>query len=693
MNHEANTARVPAWCWVAALLAVAVSHTLWFVADQRGPSQDQFRYYETALHLRGDPLAAPHDSHPPLYSALAALVPGRTFHALRLINVVLALVTLLAAWHLARHFLSPLYALMAALCGTLTPLVVSVTHLFYCENLLLPLCLLALDLFLDQRTRTQTARAVLLGFVCAAGCLAKWTFPIFIAPAAVLWWCHAVTRARWSSALVCIALATPWYLLHASDISAFMEQGVLGGAGQISRVEGVAGWLYYPKALAGSWLGFMTVAAAAIGLLHLWRTRRHQALCVASALLLPLIAFSLVATKKPRHLLPLLPLLAILTTLALERIRNTTARRSLAGVFIAATLAAGFAVAFCEIEVSAGNLGPLPVCMRPHSDDPGAPGTASVGAALALKSTTLLARGSISLLSFHTPTLRDTDLRAAVLERSVDVHFRLLPLHLPASDGTVRFPLHAIPDPDGSAGLLEASSLWVKSGMLWTRVQSGLPVHRHAAAVTESVLDPDGALATLRVLHEERLEDGSICRLLALPQDAVTRRSMAQLALQHDPENPDAWALLQIPKAQQNLRTLVELGIWPAAALKLADPEAAAAAAETLLANHSHHLGVLSLLAQLQGDCGISARRLIDLRDAFYTRNGNAETVAYLVRAHFACGDQRAAWRWLYRGLLAGLLSTDKAKSMAVDTGLPSDVAAESMLHAELARRLRLQTR
>ena len=616
MDPSAKATIVPCWTWALALAVVATLHVAWFATDARGPAQDQFRYYEMALHLRGDALAADHPSHPPLYSALAALVPGRSFHALRWINCALALLTLAAAYRFARHWLPAQRALAAALCGTMAPLVVSLAHLFYIENLLLPLVLLALSMFFDQRTRGSLRPALLLGSVCAAGCLAKWTFPLFVLPAALWWFWNAAPRARWAATLACILLAGPWYALHANAMAAFLEQGVLGGAGHISRVEGLSGWLYYPKALAGSWLGMLTLVAAVIGWLRLARERRTEAICLALTLLLPLVVFAMVPTKKPRHLLPLVPLLALAATSAAASITSSRTRGATIALLLASTLAAG-----CWVSTQGAlTLGPLPLWMRAHSDDPGVPQAASEGAALAEATPKFVGSDDIVLLTFHTPHLRDTDFRAAALEQRSTLRFRLLPLHLPDARAAA-FPLHAPNDPDGSAGLLEAQAVWVKGGLLWTRVQSGLPVQRNAVALTEALLDPDGLLAGLPVLHETTLEDSSVCRLIALPNDAATRRKIEWFAQQF-----------------------------------------ATQARTTPVGN---------------------ARALQDLSDAYYTRSADAASLKRLVDAHLACSERTAALRWVYRGILANAQSFEAALELAQHAGLATAACTDLVMLRE----------
>ncbi len=674
--------------------ALILLHGLWFALDERGPFADQFRYYEQALHLRGDKLAEAHPSHPPLYSALAALVPGQSFHALRWLNLGLALATLWLMHAFARRHLERAPALAALALTVAAPLTVSVQHLFYIETLLLPL-VLATWLVLPDTTRPATARRMLgLGAIMGLGLLAKWTWPIFTLPALVLAWRQAPLRMWILASATAAVVAGPWYITHCGDITSFVSTGVLGGAGHISTVTGSEGWLHYPKALAGSWCGVALMLAATLGTLAWLRRDARRGLTLALGVLLPLAVFTIVPTKKVRHLLPILPLLALL---AVEGLLQLTALRARAAMLLALTLTAlavAVGTSFLASDVQSKKVLGLPIAMRPHGDDPGPPQTASVLQPLIALVAASVAPDSRVLLAFHLPELRDTDFNAAMLADANPRRFPLLPLALPEPESSRRFPLATPPGAEGTAGLLDASHVLLRRGRLWLRVQSRFPVHRHAAAVQEAFLDPDGTARGCGTLTRFAAADGTALELWAPLEASPARHMLQRLALREDPDHDLAWRAVDgaVPPAGQRARRLVDLGIWPAAALDLdtEDPLRRKVAVRAILQQHSHMTALLERVAAMSDaeDNGAAAR-LLTLRDDYYTRIDAAPILARLVAEHHSQGDQRAVLRWVQRALAAHVLDGSEARVLLAQAGEAAGPSARDALIEHLAERVR----
>ena len=89
-----------------------------------------------------------------------------------------------------------------------------------------------------------------MGLLLGLGCLAKWTYPVFVGVPLLL----AVRKTRrWTSLLptvgVAAIIAAPWYVTNFSNVVAFFERGVVAGEGHLSAHPGLMGWLYYPKEL------------------------------------------------------------------------------------------------------------------------------------------------------------------------------------------------------------------------------------------------------------------------------------------------------------------------------------------------------------------------------------------------------------------------------------------------------------
>jgi|GEM_PF-6845569 hypothetical protein len=669
-------------------------HGVWFGVDERGPFADQFRYYEQALHFRGHELALDHPSHPPLYPALAALIPGNGFHHLRWLNLVLILGSLWLVHRWAQQVLPDAGSLAAAALALTTPLVVSVQHLFYIEVLLFPLVVATWLLLPSAAKPASTQRMLALGLVGGLGLLTKWTWPVFVLPAVLAALRYASLRSWLLSAAMATLVAGPWYLTHWSDILQFAHEGVISGAGWISRTVGMEGLLYYPKAIAGSWWSLVLTLLACVGVVSVWRSSRRCGLVSAANILFPLLVFALIPTKKARHLLPILGLLSILSVQGVLSLCAARIRKLALGLLVAGGLGAACAVSFMPAEVHGQRMAGLPLTMRSHGDDPGPPTRASVLAPLVADIATAVPPESRVLLAFHLAELRDTDFSAAMLATNNPRRFPLIPLALPEPEALRHFPLTVSRGSEGNAGVLEVTHILLRSGPLWLRVQSGLPVHRHASALQEALLDPDGALADVGETKEFPAADGSALWLWTPKDAASTRRALLQLALREDPDHDSAWKELDetIPPPQRRLGRLVELGLLPSACLGLdsSDKAERLAAARLILQHHSHLTSLVLRIAALdEPELATVAQRLLNLRDDFHTRPHTRAIVQRLVAEHHTLGDRRAVLRWIHRGLKCNALSASDAQALLLACGEAAGSETRVTLLQDLAVRLR----
>lgn len=674
--------------------ALILMHGLWFALDERGPFSDQFRYYEQALHLRGDALAAAHPSHPPLYPALAALVPGRSFHALRWLNLGLALATFWLTHVFARRHLEKAPALTAAVLAVAAPLTVSVQHLFYIETLLLPLVLATWILLPDGERPASGLRMLGLGLIMGLGLLAKWTWPLFTMPALLLALRNAPLRSWMYAFATAAAVSAPWYISHFEDITSFVSTGVLGGAGHISALTGSEGWLHYPKALGGSWWGMAFVLAAAGGACILLRRDARRGLELSSGILLPLAVFACVPTKKVRHLLPILPLLSVFAVVGVLRITTARTRTSVLCILSAAALSAAAGTSFLATETCATRVFGMPLAMRPHGDDPGPPQSASPLLPLVPEIAASVPPGSCVLIAFHLPELRDTDFNASMLADMNPRRFPLIALALPAPESARRFPLHAAPGDEGTAGILEATHILLRSGRIWLRVQSRFPVHRHAAALQEAILDPDGFARGSGVMTSFLADDNTTLELWTRREGRATEQSLYRLALREDPDHERAWTALDgiVPPPGLRARRLVDLGLWPVAALDLdaTDPQRRSAAAGALLRHHSHLTALLQRIAAMDDPVhAAAAGRLLQLRDDYYTRASESGNIAKLVAEHHSLGDQRAVLRWIHRALAGRVIEDREARVLLAQVGESAGQSTRLALLTLLAERVR----
>lgn len=211
----------------------------------------------------------------------------------------------------------------------------------------------------DARTTTRAALSV--GFSIALGLLAKWPYLFFTALPLSVWAIGQIRLRRGSSAsappprrlaallLPPLLLAGPWYLIALAHIG--LELGAQLG-GDVATAEGdplvlsVASLMTYPRVLFTDYMRWpltLMLATGAVALIARMRAGRLErgwgliALAVGSGLTI----LTLIANKDPRYIMPIVPLLAVVSGQALELLPE---RRRGWGVPACAALAAGMLV-------------------------------------------------------------------------------------------------------------------------------------------------------------------------------------------------------------------------------------------------------------------------------------------------------------------------------------------------------------
>lgn len=633
------------------LVAQTALHLAWFARDRRIPFWDQYRYYamtrsaadilegRSASGIAG--LLDLHPSHPPLYP-LAGVAPlllsDGGFPGARLVNLLTAALTTMLAFALARRLLGGAPALVAAAVAAFSPLVTTIAHLYYIENLLVPIVIASVLAIVSGPFRSP-GRAALFGLLAGAGCLVKWTWPVFLAAPALA---AAARERKWREAAIAAAAAAlvagPWYATHAAGIAAFFEAGVTGGAGHLSGISGAAGLLYYPKTLVLSGLGIPATVAAVAGFAVLVRRDRKRAWLLLLLVAVPVVVFTFVLTKKPRHLLPVVPLLGIPVAAAVAALRPRGVS-VLAGALVVLHLAlASLQASFGLLPGGAPALGPLPLLTRTHNDDPGPPdATAWPYAAIldALPAPPSPGRPGRVLLAFNLLAFRDTGFEYHAREQGRPFTFGLLPLHFPPGHpGHHPYPLTA-EAVEGTFGLLDADLVIAKGGAMWMKVQSGEPVHRDAARLGEALLDPQGPLASaFAPVARVPLPDGSTAAVFRrLPDgDAAIAAFARRWDAAHD--RPP----LEEHSREPDREDLQE------------------AAARLLPADHPRREPL---------------RRLLALREtARVSRDPPAPELA-LARMHRDAGNDRAAILWLRRALEADAALGREVLRLAASWNIP----------------------
>jgi hypothetical protein len=572
----------PGWATAAVALLVALLHLAWFAGDSRVPFMDQHRYYEMSVQAAGCldgssehgilGLLTLEGSHPPLYPILGAVamtIAGDGYAGARMVNVALAALTVVSAFLLARRGLGPWEAWLAATVAALAPLLFAFGHVYYIETLLIPLVLLtwwwteASDGL--ARRRSWLGMGLLLGL----GCLTKWTYPIFVGIPLVL----AMRRSgRWAAlvpaAIVAAAIAAPWYLTTVDNLVAFFERSVISGEGHLSARSGLMGWLYYPKEIVLVGLGIPLAAAAIVGWVSLWRHDRTRALRLATWAVIPIVVFSFVLTKKPRHILPVLPVFAILAVHGVRIARGPLLRRLVAGLLVAHVAASAFQSSFAFMGKDPGvSIADrrVPLLSRP-SPIPGPPEDVSwpyEEILVALRDAGATDTRHPVLLLFNLTAFREDGFwytRDEIRRRKSpregprvgSIQLGLIPFSYPEEHAAWEpFPLHRVADDTPS--LLDAHHIVAKTGRMWVRYGTGLGLHEHGARVSEALLDPDSLLRGAFRPHKEiPLPDGSLAVLFVATDSPERGKAIVE------------WA--QRPHHVDDLRTAFRVGNDPAAA-------------------------------------------------------------------------------------------------------------------------------
>jgi hypothetical protein len=616
---------------------------------------DQHRYYRmSAEALDAVQGRAPggwgrlldlHASHPPLYSWLGALAMGLTgerYDAARRINVPLALLLVGLVFLLARPLTGDRGALVAAAMTGLAPLTMSFAHVYYIESLLAPLVVATFLLVMRQETWSSRTSLAVLGLIMGLGCLAKWTYPMFVAAPIAF---EVLRRRAWKGALLAAAVAGvvagPWYLRHLDGIHEFFGRGVTGGEGYISAHSGLAGLVFYPRELILVALGIPFALAALAGIVLALRRRSPWLWPLLLGVVVPIIVFTLVLTKKPRHLLPVIPLLGIFAAVAINAIPRPRLRAVVGTLLL-------LHVTLASLQTSFRILGPdpviaigrrqLPILSQP-SPIPGPPDAARWPYADIV--TTLDVAGARGrdgqvLILFNTTPFREVGFRYWAEETGLGLQVGVTPFSFePRHPAHAPFPMSR--SDDETPGLLDARFLLAKTGVMWVRYANGLQLHFYGARIGESLMDPDSPLReAFHPIGEWPLPDGSIATAFEANTRPGRLDAIQRFARRWTDPNP------VVPATSRSPQDLAQA---------LQDDEASwrrAAAA---------------------GDP--TALRVLDLWEASRTDRNRPHAALHLARLFLDLGAPRPALRWLRRALEGNRHLAQDVATALIESGHP----------------------
>ena len=261
---------------------------------------------------------------------------GRTEFAVRCWSPVAMAVAALATFAIGRRLWSARVGRLAMVMLVLNPLAILEGQAATTDAVLLACITLSLALLvrmmLEPPPRASTA--LILGVVLGAGLLTKGPVALAV-PIAIAVVAHWAGRREWpagrlivaltSSSIVALALYAAWLIpAAAASGGRFVTEGVvrenllravvsMDGHGAAS----LAAVTYYPLVVVVGFAPWTLYLLAAIGARAPWPRERAKAI-VTAWIAVPLIGFTLIATKLPHYILPIWPALALVSARAAE---------------------------------------------------------------------------------------------------------------------------------------------------------------------------------------------------------------------------------------------------------------------------------------------------------------------------------------------------------------------------------------
>jgi hypothetical protein len=331
---------------------LAASHLAWAAADGRPPAWDQAVHLEAALRCarvlgRGEwsRVLSISAFYPPLGHCAAGLlhrlVGPSPLAAVAVTQMALA-TAVLATYTIGARLGSAAAGLAAA--GLLAGYTQVVLHsrTFMLDLPLTAIVALTVAVLLRTDGFTRRGWCVVAGLLGGLGLLTKWTYPVYVAPVAVIVWQAAqpgpgrATRAR--HVLLALALtatiAAPWYLRQVGlPISLVRIAFGRGAAEGDPAVLSVDAWIWYGWALVRQ-LGPPFAVLFALGLTWALARRPRGLALLLAWLVVPVVFFALLLNKDDRYTLPCLPAVALISSAWIARLRPPPARLAAGAILL-----------------------------------------------------------------------------------------------------------------------------------------------------------------------------------------------------------------------------------------------------------------------------------------------------------------------------------------------------------------------
>lgn len=333
------------------ILFFALTNIIWIIVDQSPPWWDMAAHSAQAVdyfsYLRqGDFAAIVHDpvAHPPLQYLLTApffLIFGVRENIPQLSLLAPLAILLFSVYNITFYFSKNKNIALAA--GILTlgyPIMTHFSRIYFLDFTLTAWTALSIYLLLQTKHYGRTLWCVAAGAGMGLGLLSKWSLIIFVAGPAL---CLLIETLRdkkisrrerirqFSNMLLIIAMAGiisfPWYRTHFSVIEQLATETAQAFA-YTHDIKQVRPWgitnlgfyLFGRHALA--WGVSWPLLFLFLGMSFIAR-KKKGALFLFSWFALPYLFFTLfISTKEVRHILPLIPSLAIITVMGLHQLKK-----------------------------------------------------------------------------------------------------------------------------------------------------------------------------------------------------------------------------------------------------------------------------------------------------------------------------------------------------------------------------------
>jgi 4-amino-4-deoxy-L-arabinose transferase-like glycosyltransferase len=324
------------WVWLAVAGFVAMS-VWWLGADDRVPDWDSgaHEYFASVVHteLASGQLTRPftdYNSYPPLVhlvGALSIFVAG--LHPTALIvssNIVFVPLLAFGCFGAARIAYGPRAGVLAAVLALGSPMIVSTMHEYYLDGPQAAMIAVSVWALLASRRFERVGVAALAGALAGLALMTKQTSVVFLAgfvAVAVLRAGRGGRRGIFAYALAALAVAAPWYIDHAAQISS--TYSVIGGLTpnpeQAPPLSSLASVTWYGWNLVNEQLFAPLTLAFLIGVVLALRRLISRGLDAASfepellaGAFVSYLGMTLLVHKDPRYTLPMLVYVALLAT-------------------------------------------------------------------------------------------------------------------------------------------------------------------------------------------------------------------------------------------------------------------------------------------------------------------------------------------------------------------------------------------